>query len=225
MHPIFMNRIFFSALMLAYCHCWTTEGKKLPNDIRWVSQSKEYTSLCIQTYQLAQSEVLPKLKKGKANLAIVMDLDETVLDNSKYQIERSNLDLRFTQESWSEWVKRQEAGLIPGAKDFISKTRAFPARLIFISNRMDENLDPTRKNLSELGVLSPNDIFLLRRNKEDTKEKRRQEVLTGKGRMRKVGPLKVVAYFGDAMGDFPGFAKEDLGKTNFILPNPMYGKW
>jgi 5'-nucleotidase (lipoprotein e(P4) family) len=222
---IVMNRFFLSALILISCHCWTIKGEKLPNDIRWVTQSKEYTSLCIQTYQLAQSVVLPKLKKGKGNLAIVMDLDETVLDNSNYQVERAKLNLGFTQESWSGWVKRKEADLVPGAKAFISKTRAFSIRLVFISNRMDYNLAPTRENLVKLGILSPDDIFLLRRNKEDTKDKRREEVLTGKGRMSKVGPLEVVAYFGDAMGDFPSLAKGNFGETKFILPNPMYGKW
>ena len=222
---IVMNRIFLGAFILIFSHFWTIKAEKLPNDIRWVTKSKEYTSLCIQTYQLAQSVVLPKLKKDKGNLAIVMDLDETVLDNSGYQVERAKLKLGFTQESWSGWVKRKEAGLIPGAKAFISKTRAFSVRLVFISNRMDHNLIPTRENLAKLGVLSPDDIFLLRRNKEDTKEKRRKEVFTGKGRMSEVGPLEVVAYFGDAMGDFPSLDKEDFGKTKFIFPNPMYGKW
>ena len=80
---------------------------------------------------------------------------------------------------------------------------------------MNHNLAPTRENLKKLGVLSPDDIFLLRKNKEDTKEKRREEVFTGKGRMNKVGPLKVVAYFGDAMGDFPNSEKENLGKSIF----------
>ena len=86
-------------------------------------------------------------------------------------------------------------------------------------------LQPTQENLLDLGVLSPNDLFLLRENKSDTKQKRRAEVLEGSGRMSKIGPLKVIAYFGDAMGDFPKQAEKDFGETNFILPNPMYGKW
>jgi len=222
---IVMNRFFLGSFILISSTCFIVKGDKLPNDIRWVTKSEEYTSLCIQTYQMAESAVLPNLKKGKGNLAIVMDLDETVLDNSNYQVERAKLKLGFTQESWSEWVRRKEAGLIPGARVFISKARAFSVRIVFISNRMNHNLAPTRENLKKLGVLSPDDIFLLRKNKEDTKEKRREEVFTGKGRMNKVGPLKVVAYFGDAMGDFPNSEKENLGKTIFIFPNPMYGKW
>ena len=220
-----MIRIEFITLLLLASFCGTINADRQPNDIRWVTQSKEYASLCKQTYQLAQSVVIPKLNQANGNLAIVMDLDETVLDNSKYQVERSELDLGFTQESWSKWVKRKEAGLIPGAKEFIGKIRPYPIRIIFISNRMDENLKPTQKNLLDLGVLSPKDLFLLRKNKSDTKEKRRAEVIEGSGRMSKVGPLKVIAYFGDAMGDFPKQTDKDFGETNFIFPNPMYGKW
>ena len=68
---------------------------------------------------------------------------------------------------------------------------------------MHDNLNPTKENLEALGVLDPSDIFLLRRNKADTKEIRRNEVLQGKGRLKRLGSLKVVAYLGDQMGDFP----------------------
>jgi len=43
--------------------------------------------------------------------------------------------------------------------------------------------------------------------------------------MKKHGPLKVIGYLGDQMGDFPEESKVDFGKSNFLLPNPMYGKW
>ena len=91
-----MTRIDFMALLLFSLFCGTINADKLPNDIRWVTQSKEYANLCKQTYQHAQSVVVPKLKRAKGNLAIVMDLDETVLDNSKYQVERSELNLGLT---------------------------------------------------------------------------------------------------------------------------------
>ena len=60
-------------------------------------------------------------------------------------------------------------------------------RVIFLSNRMNENLKPTRSNLKSLGVLDPRDLFLLREDKSDTKQIRRTEVMNGTGRMKKVG--------------------------------------
>ena len=156
---------------------------------------------------------------------MVIDLDETVLDNSQYQVERLKLGLGFTQESWSEWVNREEAGLLPGAKAFLKRARKLGLQVVYLSNRMHANVRSTKENLRALGVLDPEDLFLLRRNKQDTKEIRRTEVVSGKGRMKEIGSLKVVAYLGDQMGDFPAEVEEALATSVFVFPNPMYGKW
>jgi 5'-nucleotidase (lipoprotein e(P4) family) len=201
--------------------------EKLPNDIRWIRQSIEYRALCEQLFRQATVAILRKVKteKNSDNLAVVVDLDETVLDNSLYQVERWKAGLSFTQDSWSEWVNREEAGLVPGAKEFLKAVRKKGVRVVFVSNRMNKNLEPTRRNLLALEVLAPNDLFLLRLDKDDVKEVRRREVNEGKARMKKVGPLKVVGYVGDQMGDFPSGQAKEFGKTSFLLPNPMYGKW
>ena len=202
-------------------------GEKLPNDVRWVRQSAEHRTLCEQVFRQATVAILRqvKMEKGSKNLAVVVDLDETVLDNSLYQVERWKAGLSFTQDSWSDWVNRKEAGLVPGAKAFLSTVRKKGVRVVFLSNRMNHNLEPTRENLRLLGVLDPNDLFLLRLDKNDLKEVRRKEVTDGTGRMKKVGPLHVIGYVGDQMGDFPSDVSKEFGRINFILPNPMYGKW
>ena len=201
--------------------------EKLPNDVRWVHQSAEYSTLCKQLFRQATAVILKTVKseKSSGNLAVVVDLDETVLNNSLYQVERWKAGLSFTQDSWSDWVKREEAKLVSGAKDFLNAVRKKGVRVIFLSNRMNSNLKPTQGNLEALGLLDPSDLFLLRENKSDTKEIRRKEVLEGKGRMKEIGPLKVIGYVGDQMGDFPNDRIADFGKINFLLPNPMYGKW
>ena len=201
--------------------------EKLPNDIRWIRQSIEYRALCEQLFRQTTVAILRKVKteKNSDNLAVVVDLDETVLDNSLYQVERWKAGLSFTQDSWSEWVNREEAGLVPGAMEFLKAVRKKGVRVVFLSNRMNKNLEPTRRNLLALEVLAPNDLFLLRLDKDDVKEVRRREVKEGKARMKKVGPLKVVGYVGDQMGDFPSGQAKEFGKTSFLLPNPMYGKW
>ena len=85
---------------------------------------------------------------------------------------------------------------------------------------MDERLEATKNNMKKLNIFSTKDIYLLRKDKEDKKHIRRQEIYTGTGRMTK--PFNVIQYFGDAMGDFP--EGQNLGKQ-YIFPNPMYGKW
>ena len=201
------------------------EDKKLPNEVRWMRESKEYQNLCRQIYHQAEEKISQQAKQEQGKLAVVIDLDETVLDNSQYQVERLKLGLGFTQESWSEWVNREEAGLVSGAKAFLKKARKLGLQVVYLSNRMHANVKPTKQNLRALGVLDPEGLFLLRRNKEDTKEIRRSEVVSGKGRMKEIGSLKVVAYLGDQMGDFPAEMEEALGTSVFVFPNPMYGKW
>ena len=216
----------FLASLLVY-------ADKLPNDVRWVRESKEYETICTQIFNRAKLSIdvqTSLLKVSKTNdknkqLAVVVDLDETILDNSTYQVERWKMGLGFTQESWSDWVNRKEAVLIIGAKNFLDFVRNKKIQVVFLSNRMAENLKPTKANLKSLGVLNRGDIFLLRQNKSDTKEIRRQEVLNGTGRMEKVGSLNVIAYLGDQIGDFPDNNNGEFDKKYFLFPNPMYGKW
>ena len=196
---------------------------KLPNDIRWVVQSDEYKMLCNQIYHIAKE----KLRKivltddRHPNQAVIMDLDETILDNSQYQVEIFEKGETFNIDSWAKWVNRADADLVPGAKEYIDLVRQLGVQLIFISNRMDERLESTKVNMKKLGVYHDDDIYLLRLDKKDKKNIRRNEVFKGTNRMSAYGPFEVIMYLGDAMGDF----EKTKFNNNFIFPNPMYGKW
>ena len=158
--------------------------------------------------------------------AVVMDLDETVMDNSQYQVQLFRKNETFNQTSWSEWVNMEKAKLLPGAKDFINFLRSKNIQIIFMSNRMDYNLVPTKNNLKSLGVLSDSDIFLLRLDKSDKKDVRRNEIFNSSGRMKKYPPFNVIAYFGDQYGDFPKVDNiDEWPEQYYMFPNPMYGKW
>ncbi len=199
---------------------------KLPNDIRWVTNSNEYKILCEQTYQNAWDNLSGVLKNANAQSCIIMDLDETVLDNSNYQVGLTEKNETYNPESWSLWVNLEEAKLVPGAKVFIDSVRTTQTRLVFLSNRMAKNELPTMNNMINLGIYEENDIFLLRIDKPDKKDVRRAEVIQGTGRIKDIGPMAVLAYFGDARHDFPD--PDDyymFGKNMFMFPNPMYGKW
>ena len=106
----------------------TKQTTKLPNDIRWVTNSSEYKILCEQIYQNAWTNLSSVLNKTTNETAIIMDLDETVLDNSKYQIGLAEKNETYNPESWSAWVNLKEAELIPGVKEFIDSVHS----LVFI---------------------------------------------------------------------------------------------
>ena len=206
--------------------CATPQRAPFSTALDWVSQSREYKAVCLQTYTSAWEKVAAAAPKESGPWAIVMDLDETVLDNSGYQRDLETKREAYSQESWEVWVLKEEAALVPGAKEFISKVRALPrARIIFISNRYARNTKPTRLNLEKLGVAEDNDIYMLRKEKADTKTIRQKEVLEGTGRMVKHGEHRVVAWFGDAAHDMPDDPNLKWGTHKFMLPNPIYGNW
>ena len=202
------------------------EDLKLPNDVRWVTNSSEYKILCEQLYKNAWDNLSATLTEADAQTAIIMDLDETVLDNSKYQIGLVEKNESYNPESWSTWVNLQEAELVPGAKEFIDRVRATNTRIIFLSNRMAKNESPTIENMQRLKIYDESDIFLLRLDKADKKHVRRAEAINGTGRLQDIGPMQILGYFGDAYHDFPDESNTYMfGKNMFMFPNPMYGKW
>ena len=205
---------------------------KLPNDVRWVRNSSEYKSLCHQVYSQAIYKIEKKVKHNKFSLntrqnnyAVIMDLDETVLDNSDYQVDLFDKNQTFNMDSWAKWVEREEAKLVPGAQKYINHLRKNNIQIIFISNRMHARLKSTKNNMKKLGIFSKHDIYLLRKDKSDKKQIRRNEVFSTTGRMNEFNEFTVIQYLGDAMGDFNSKKYDRFGVDQFILPNPMYGKW
>jgi len=207
-------------------HAAPPKPARFSSALNWMTKSREYKAVCLQTYANAWEKVAAAAKKQKGPWAIVMDLDETVLDNSGYQRRLEMSGEAYSQESWEKWVIEEKSGLVPGAKEFIAKVRKLPsARFIFISNRYDRNTGHSQANLKKLGLSSDNDIYLLRKDRTDLKSIRRKEVLTGTGRMKKHGAFKVLAWFGDAAHDMPDDPKLKWGTQKFMMPNPVYGNW
>ncbi len=198
---------------------------KIPNDVKWVVTSSEYELLCEQIYRTAWLSMKHKLKIMD-NPVIIMDLDETVLNNSEYQINLFMEGEEYKSNTWNRFVKKEISTLVPGAKDFIEKYKKNTnAKIIYISNRDASTLAATKNNMKTLGIYREEDVFLLKKDKDDSKVIRREEVFSGTGRMKTYGSQKIIAYFGDAAGDFPNDEKYEFGINKFIFPNPMYGEW
>ena len=166
MMKFFLNVIYTILLLSA---CQNKEDAELPNEVRWVSQSSEYTSLCEQIYSSAAS-VLQNQLEGIDRPVIVMDLDETELNNAQYQVELFEKSETYNPTRWNAWVNKELASAVPGAKPFILEFKQkYEGRIVFISNRDASTLKATRNNLDSLGLLFEDDVFLLRKDKRDTK--------------------------------------------------------
>ena len=204
--------------------------------IKYVRDSQEYATLARQVYRAAEQAVraaAPSLEKG--SWVVSLDIDETALDNSTYQLEREAYGLPFESISWNAWVARRQAAAIPGVSEFVQAVRQLGGSIAWISNRDVMTLDATRANLAAFQLWSDQDRLCLQAQTEPrpTKRVRRSEVRTGQGTCSWPAKMQFVAFVGDQMGDFPepdeGIpnAGTDLafGRTCFLLPQPMYGEW
>jgi 5'-nucleotidase (lipoprotein e(P4) family) len=205
--------------------------------IKYVRDSAEYHALAHQVFRLAAIAVDASRAGAAGPWAVVLDVDETALDNSTYQLERAAYGAAFELASWNAWVGREEAPAVPGVVDFVRGVRAAGGRVVWITNRDEVTREATRRNLLTEGLWDDSDRLCLARDKDYTKVVRRREARQGRGDCAWAGePVRVVAYIGDQMGDFPGAGEEEgpvtgppddeaFGVRFFLLPNPMYGRW
>lgn len=203
--------------------------------VKWVRDSEEYSVLARQVYRVATSAVESAAKTfPKGSWAVSLDIDETALDNSTYQLERGAYGLPYDGTSFNAWVMRRESPAVPGAVDFVKRVRELGGRIVWISNRDVPTVDATRANLAAVGLWDKDDRLCLQNDSSHSKRARRAEVLSGQGACSWAGAkVQLIAFVGDQLGDFPG-ADEGIpnagtdvafGRTCFLLPNPMYGPW
>ncbi len=206
-------------------------------EIKYVRDSEEYWTLAQQVYRSARDAVTRArdgVPRGAA-WGVVLDIDETTLDNSTYQMDRASYGLAFDSGSWNGWVRRQEAIAVPGVVDFIRSVRSAGGRVAYVTNRDEIVREATRRNLTALGLWQDGDQLCLQvEDRAYSKAARRAELRKGSGRCAWEGQaLTVVAYVGDQIGDFPAPGEEGdgsggiaaFGVKYFLLPQPLYGNW
>jgi 5'-nucleotidase (lipoprotein e(P4) family) len=202
--------------------------------LHWSRNSAEARALFLQSYRQA-AEALEALVAGRDPFtwAISIDGDETLLDNSPYQLEREAAGLGFTEESWNEWVRRREAPALPGARDFLETVRRLGGKIAVVTNRGEVVCGATEDNLRNLRL--PYDLVLCKpTGAESDKSPRWQAVEEGRA-SKYLPPLDLVLWVGDNVHDFPGGSQEwargpedhldRFGRDFVILPNVMYGSW
>jgi 5'-nucleotidase (lipoprotein e(P4) family) len=204
-------------------------------EIKFVRDSAEYELLTRQVFRAVASSVTEAARsRSSGQWVVVMDVDETALDNSVYLLERAAYGLPFESVSWKAWVLRARAAAVPGVVDFIAAVRRAGGRIAWITNRAEETRDATRANLRDVGLWNDNDRLCPQSGSESSKRARRAEVVGGMGACGWAGePKQIAAFVGDQMRDFP-VADEQIpgtgtdaafGRTCFLVPNPMYGDW
>ncbi len=194
----------------------------------------------------------PALAAAGLMPAVVLDIDETVLDNSAYQARLIKNGGQWQPATWDHWVSEKAAIAIPGAIAFIERARVQGVSVVYITNRRcsaRENSgaapannpcpqkSDTLENLATAGYppLAPTDMLILRgeRPQWDTAEKQRR-------RQHIAGRYRILMLIGDDLGDLASNIKKTspqerarfvsnhqplLGEYWFQLTNPTYGSW
>ena len=202
----------------------------------WMRTSAEYRALAYQGYNVAMNAVKMAVtdpSHQRKPLAIVLDADETVVDNTKLMGESIvNGNGRFDAPWWRQAVHQGKSQAMPGAVEFLNEVHKQGVEIFYVSNRYAPvNLDVTIQNFKELGFPSVDKDHVLLFEKDSDKQPRFDMIAK---------KYYVVVYMGDNAGDFPigtkgktlaernaiiDNHKEDFGTTFVVFPNPAYGSW
>ena len=233
-----------------------------PNDnlnaVLWMQDSAEYGAVCETIYQAATAQLDAALADtGRDALvpaergdtpderratglppAVIMDVDETVLDNSPYQARLIASGKEFEKASWDAWVAEKKAQPLPGVVAFAQAAAARGITVVYLSNRGEHLQAATIANLRAVGLPVRDDSVFLGLG---TVVQGCRQLGTEKDCRRRLAGqrYRVLMQFGDQLGDFvqvpentpkergqlAGKYRDWFGQRWWMLPNPSYGHW
>jgi len=227
---IFFTLIFPLALLAQKKN--KTGYRDYTNAVLWQQHSGEFRALAFQAYNFARLSLLEQLKTAdttKRN-CVVVDLDETVLDNSPFQGMELQKGISYNQADWEEWTRKGMADTVPGALRFLRFAARFNVEVFYVSNRLTSEFEGTLHNLKRFGFPNADAAHLLLNSGTSDKEPRRQKILED---------YHILLLCGDNLSDVSNvFYRENkntreevdrvqqlFGTKYIVFPNPMYGDW
>ncbi len=208
--------------------------------VLWQNTSAEAYWIYKQAYEVAATRMMWNIverskayreDEQKRPMAVIVDIDETVLDNSPYQITAVKNGRTFDQNEWKGWTDMASAKASPGALEFLRMAKDATCEVFYITNRDIRERATTLKNLSDLGFPDADEAHLLLMDGSSDKTERRARVRA---------THDVVLLVGDQLRDFDERFKDrsvndgkavvdamadSLSKYFILLPNPMYGTY
>ncbi|MEO7660468.1 MAG: 5'-nucleotidase, lipoprotein e(P4) family [Pyrinomonadaceae bacterium] len=207
----------------------------------FMQKAAEYRALAYQAFNLAHWQLdadldkknfkkLPKADQKRPR-AVVVDIDETVLDNSPSQAYAIKNQIPFNLKDWYAWGEMRKAKAIPGSVEFLNYAHSRGVKVFYISNRDEVQKEATIDNLIKAGFKDVSGENVLLRISESSKEARRKHILE---------KYRIVLLIGDNLDDLSNvferksiadrFAEVDRirdcwGAKFIVLPNAMYGTW
>lgn len=198
----------------------------------WQQKASEYKALCFQAYNTARLRLDMLLKESHNKpLALVTDIDETILDNSPYQVHSSLNNEEYSDSSWIVWTKRIECDTVPGGLSFFQYAKSKGVNVFYITNRLEVEREQTLKELQRWHFPDATNDHLILKTAGSGKGPRRDMISAN---------YDIVMLFGDNLSDFssvfdkkPQNERDNQTRNNsamfgskfIVLPNTMYGDW
>lgn len=214
----------------------------------WMQSAVEYRANCLTVYALARTRLDEALADKSWTAfdqtgdyqalppAVVLDLDETAIDNSPYEAGLAVSGRDFDSKSWDAWTRAEQAKAMPGAVEFTKYADAKGVKVFYVTNRNADQKEATKRNVQALGFpMGGNvDTFLMQKDRPEWASSAK-----GVGIAYIAKDYRVLLLFGDNIGDFSdkfsgGIAERDVAfetlKAHFghdwmMLANPSYGSW
>jgi acid phosphatase len=219
------------------------------NAVLWMQSALEYEASALQAYRTAQFQLDRALETASWTAAIeqtgsadhlppavILDVDETVLDNSFYQARMVRDGTPYSEQTWNSWVDERRATPIPGALAFTRYAAGRGVAVFYVTNRTASGEQATRDNLAalEFPLDGAIDTVLTRGERPDW-----QASAKGPRRAHIAQEFRVLLLIGDDLGDFVvdagGTPEQRKARTSafadrwgrqwIMLPNPTYGSW
>ncbi|MFP8966558.1 5'-nucleotidase, lipoprotein e(P4) family [Pokkaliibacter sp. CJK22405] len=199
----------------------------------WMQASGEFRALSYQAFNLAQLryDMYSAAHTGNRKLAVVVDADETVIDNSAFEAWLVGKDFGYSSKTWERWMAAADAKAMPGAVDFLNYVKSRGGEVFYVTNRKEVGREGTLKNLKALGFPYVDDAHLMLRTDTSNKSPRREMIAQN---------YDIALLMGDNLNDFSSAFdvktlaeskaavdahKKDFGSRFIMLPNPTYGDW
>ena len=190
-------RALLGATLLVLVGCQSPSARdKRTNATVWF-RGGESAALYFQGFAVARERldaVLAQPAPPKP-LALITDIDETVLDNSPYQIWLIQNRALYSTNSWKKWTKLAEAKALPGAREFLRHADSKGVKIFYVTNRDQDEADATLKNLRDEGFPQSEAAHLFCKRKSRSKDDRRDEITR---------THTVCLLLGDNLSDFSG---------------------
>lgn len=222
------------------------ETHELLHATLWVQRAAEFEAAGLQAYATAEAQLARALADptwtaetsqtggfGSLPPAVILDVDETTLDNSPFEARLIRDTAEYDSTTWNPWCREASAEPIPGALEFCQRAAGRGVTVFYLTNRRENLREATRRNLVRCGfpMVQGRETVITRADADPSDKLGRRQAIAKE--------FRVVLLVGDNLGDFISQDQLSTGEREAVakryadwwgirwimIPNPMYGDW